>query len=285
MKNSLQIKTRTYGFFSSLYQIIDNLKYCEINNIKPIIIYDKTFKYNNNNENAWNNFFEPVNDSIPEGNVIDIRSCENQVELFFLKNFLMVDPFSRNFNLKLWDLYSKGNSIETYNHRMEINNLITKYIKPKEDILNEVKKFDGFEWNKILAVHSRGTDFCKDGNHLDLLLFETKRVIEKYGYEKIFIASDNQESINLFCNKFDNVIFYETSLRMDNMNNPQPIFHNVFGEDKVKQGKDVLIESILMSKCDRIICVNSNVSAYSCYLNPEIKINLVRKSLAGTGLY
>lgn len=284
MKNTLVIKTRTYGFFSSLFQILDNLKYCELNNLKPLVIYDETFRYNNGLKNAWGQFFEPINDEVVEGDLIDIRSCTNQVELFFMKDFLMMDPFVRNFNLKLWELCDDNNQDSFYKHRKEINDLIVKYLIPSQDIIDEVNNFSIFEWNKTLAVHVRGTDFCYDGNPLELILNETKKLIDQYRYKNIFIASDNKESISLFLNEFDNVFFYDTSLRMHSMEDSKPIFHCVDGSDKIKQGKDVFIESILMSKCDRIVCVNSNVAAFSCYMNPNMYVNMVKKGIGGTGL-
>ena len=49
---SLIINTREYGMFSSLLQIIDNIKYCELNGMKPIINIGEKFLYRDGPENT-----------------------------------------------------------------------------------------------------------------------------------------------------------------------------------------------------------------------------------------
>ena len=278
--NTLQIRPRIYGFFSSLYQVLDNLKYCEINNLKPLIRYDRNFLYNNGVDNVWNEFFEYVNDDVAEGEIIDVYSCQNQKEMFFLSDFLMMNPFHNNFELKLWHLIS-NNSDKCDEHRKEINELIKKYIIPNKSVLDEIYKFDNNNWNDTLSVHVRGTDYSGGYQNLHMIKDRIRQLLENNQYNTIFVASDNKESIDSIRSEFPNVINYDTSLRVDSFNNTSPLCHVVSENEKIKHGKDVLIESILLSKGKALVCINSNVAAFAAYYNPDIQIHLVNRVPGG----
>ena len=64
MKKSLIINTREYGFFSSVFQVIDNIEYCSQHDMKPIIELGPKFKYKNLENNSWNEFFCKINDGV-----------------------------------------------------------------------------------------------------------------------------------------------------------------------------------------------------------------------------
>lgn len=281
MNSSLQIRPRKYGFFSSVFQMIDNLKYCEINNIKPIIKWDSLSLYNNDESNSWVNFFEEINDGVPEGVFIDIYDIPriNERALFFLKDYMMIDPYAGNFKLKLWHFL--GGDEQLYNYRVEINQMILKYIRPNKKVLNEVDTVINDEWDNTLAVHIRGTDYSLDYNKLESFCERIQDNISKNGYTKIFVASDNIESINYIKERFINVLNYDTNLRQKYLTSSSPICHNVTGHQKVKHGMDVLVESILLAKCNKIICVNSNVAGMACYLNPGMKFELISYQIDG----
>lgn len=277
MNRSLLITTRTYGFFSSLFQILDNIKYCEENSIKPIIKLNKTFVYNFNKENVWNDFFENINDQIVQGTPIEIESLPH-TDRFLVENFLMVSPKNKNFRLKLWDLYEKSTE-EFLQHRLEIHQFIQQYLRPKSDILIEMNSVPLDAEKNNLAVHIRGTDY--NNNFLEKFIETTKHDIELNIYDKIFIASDNKEAIDTYKQKFNNVVFYNTTLRAETMNTKTPICYTTNGSDKIKQGKDVLVECLLLSKCSKLICVNSNVAAMATYFNPKMEVKLISRLVNG----
>jgi hypothetical protein len=274
MKKSLIINTRDKGFFSSVLQIIDNIKYCEINNLKPIIAIKENFRYKNNEENPWINYFELINDNIKEGECVNISELKNGC-FYLLKNFILLDPLENNYRSYLWELVSQ-NSKETENYRIEVNKIINKYIKPNKYIKKIVKNFQIKNLKQpTLGVHIRGTDFSyyDINNYISII----KKLIEEYKYTKIYVASDNQESIDIIKKEFMITCSYETDYRVKDFKNYQPAFHVFNNEDMIKQGQSVLIESILLSMCDRLICINSAVAAFSAYLNPKMPIHLITR--------
>jgi hypothetical protein len=201
LQNSLIINHRnalgrggSSGFFSLFFQILDNLKYCSENNLKPVIKLDKSF-YNGD----WEDFFETINDGVATGNTINS-------DYFLLKNFLVnLDiPY-----LKLWELLTQQKRDEVIAHRQEVNNLIQNFIKPSKEILNMVNQHIDNCNNNTLAVHIRTTDY----NYYNIENYFNAIDRDIDNYNKIFVASDSTEAINLVKNKYKNVYFLETNLR------------------------------------------------------------------------
>lgn len=278
VSKSLIINTREYGMFSSLFQIIDNLKYCEVNNIKPILNIGEKFLYRDGPENPWNNYFYPINDGIPEGEIYEITKINNTAN-FFMQNYLMVQPSIHDYRLKLWNLVNDNKNL--FIHRQEIKGMLDKYIKPLPHIQDEVSKFikTNFENNETLSVHIRSTDY--NFTNLPIIIEKIYEVQKTNNYKKIFVASDSLEAIMNVYNSFPNVSYYETNLRCEKINSVKPLCHIVFGQDKIKHGIDAIIECLLLSKGKEIICINSNVAGMACYLNPDLKIHLMHRQHGG----
>lgn len=271
---SLIINTRQYGLFSSIFQIIDNLKYCEINNYKPILNIGNKFLYQNNTKNIWETYFEPINDSIIEGDSVEVSTLTNKAN-FFLDDYLMMRPSADNYELKLWNLLSTSTQLQE--HRNEIKNMFDKYIKPIKTIKEEIETFH--KTDNFLSVHIRSTDYC----FTDINLFKDriKEILSRNNYQSIFVASDSLQGITEIVNSFPITNYYKTNLRCPTLDHPHPLCHIVQEDDKIKHGRDALIEAFLLSKGKEIICINSNVAAAACYLNPEIKINLIQRRPEG----
>jgi hypothetical protein len=274
--NSLIIKTREYGFCSSMFQILDNLKYCELHNMKPILSIGQKFLYQDvQSDNIWNEFFIPINNNQCVGNSVDITELTSNAN-FLMEDFLMVSPKNNNYRLKLWELHCNG--VDTTPHRNEINALINTYLNPIPEIRALIDDFKTEHLNKnILGVHIRGTDY---GYHnLDSYINRIKDICDQY--DGIYVASDNIESINRIKNEFKNVVWFDTNLRAEHLTSHEPVCHIVSGADKIKHGKDVWVEVSLLSACSRLICINSNVAAMGAYMNPDIKIDLLIRQHGG----
>jgi len=295
MKTSLIIDTREYGFFSGCLQILDNLKYCELNNIKPILRLGEKFKYKEDVSN-WNNFFENINDGIIEGEGIEITKATPNCN-FFLENYLMRSPRSQDYHLKIWDLLrANAPELEIYAHRLEISEMIKKYMVPIQPIKDSVNNFllnnflnneivkigiDGLYevTNKVLGVHVRGTDYgFYDINHY---VGWINNILKHHEYERIYIASDNSEAINMLQNAFPNICCsYKTNLRSTTFKSAW-MAEILEKKDMVQHGRDVLTESILLSKCHRLICINSNVAGMAAYRNPNLIVHLTHDQFGG----
>ena len=273
--NSLLIRTRIYGFFSNLFQILVNLKYCELNNLKPIMHLDDAFAYQNETrgKESWNNFFEDINDGIVEGDTIEITHLTDKAN-FLLEGFVLCSPQNQIYGLRVWEAHCNQGEENTTQARRELNALITKYLTPIQSIRDTIDEFTKTQLKgKVLSVHVRGTDYMY--HDLNRFIEEIEKKQNEFNYDTIFVASDNKESIDTIAKRFPNVCYYDTSLRAEEYHSSSPTSYIVQGEDKVKHGRDVLIECNLLSKGERIICINSNVAGFATCLNPDMKIDLL----------
>lgn len=248
------------GFFSNFLIWIDILKYCDKNNLKPIMKFEGDWFYSDGRENLWDYYFEKLNDGIPIG------SCEKSN---FLKSWDIT--IKKNMKTVVWD---SNNEQEITNNRIEVNK-ITERIIPVERIRNKIESFveGNFKGKNVLGLHIRGTDY--GFNNLDLFYERTKNYKD---YDCIFVASDNFESINFIKNNFSNVFFYDTDIRTNTINDSCLVYQE---HDKLKHGEDVLIECHLLSKCNHLICTNSNVALTALYLNPNMTYDLIYRSEVG----
>ena len=126
-----------------------------IGNSRPCLYCD------NLNENPWEYYFEPVNNikisDIKENyKVSDIFMCGeldfNLENKFLIKNLHSYDA------LKIWSILNKKKLKE---HRKEVNEVILKNIKVKQEILNKLNQFFAKKFtdsDEYIGVHIRGTD-------------------------------------------------------------------------------------------------------------------------------
>jgi hypothetical protein len=272
VKNSLIIRTHGNGFFSAILQVLDNIEYCERHNIKPIIELGEAFRYKNL-KSSWEDFFNSINDGKIEGEPIEIHQLPNSV-LYLLNDYIMINPLSGNYKSVLWE--NVENLDVSYKYRQQINSTINKYLKPNDYVQNIIDDFVKENFNSpILGVHFRGTDF--QYSDIDSFVSKIKLLLEQQNFKKIYIASDNQEAITLLNDTFPNSCFLKHPYRTESMNSTLPAFYIFSGEDMIKQGQSVLIESMLLSKCDALVCINSAVPKFAACVNPEIPIHLVTR--------
>lgn len=150
--------------------------------------------------------------------------------------------------------------------------LIEKYIKIHNTIKTEAENF--YEKNLqnafIIGVHYRGTD----------KIIETPRVSYDTVYEKIvtimqetpkqnmkiFIATDEEAFICFMKDKFQNNIYYTNATRSMNS---LPV-HLHYNQDPYKNGKEALIDCLLLSKCNALVRTESHLSNTALMLNLDL---------------
>jgi hypothetical protein len=308
-KKYLIIDSRPYGMFSIFLHTLDCLKWCELNDYEPYIRWgsgrvdcnisrfreDKTnfsteqkrinntrpcLYTNNLDDNPWDYYFESINKTSLE---LILKSQYDIADIFItgeldhdLKNKFLIRNLYSYDKLKLWEVYKTDQ-----NHRKEVNEIIKKYIKIKPDI---EKKCEDFMQSKnkdcdvLIGVHVRGTD--KKTEHpfrqlnIDDYIKQIKNLLSlnKDKKCKIYVASDNNESIIALANEFDknNIISYP-SIRMQKFHGAIPICLNN-QIDKKLHGEQAIIETLLLSKCQYIIGTDSNLTAAASYFNPQSEL-------------
>lgn len=262
--DTLTILNRPWGLFSNLLHIIDNLYWCKLNKFYPKILWNNgLYCVNYNIDNVWDYYFEKIIiDYTPNCNNLSYISDTFKVDNFIFEN---VSNLERS---KLWDI----NSFLKNEMRENVSYIIKKYVKINKIINDKINDFT-FD-KKTIGVHIRGTDYSYIKNIGINKFIDSIKNIDNYEDCDIFVASDNFESIELVKNTFKNVKYYPCIYRQEKYASKQPSCF-VNDTNKKAHGEEVLIESILLSKCNKIVCTTSNVSLFALLYNPNNEFILV----------
>ncbi len=259
------------GMFSNINYILNQVKYAIKHKLIPIIdmenfttIYNESEKINNTN-NAWEYYFYQF-------------SNVNLKKIYKSGNYIL----------------SKREYLKKFINRLdadrEIINLFRK-IKLKKKILKEVnlfvkKKFK--DEKKILGVHLRSTSYKKAKNHAfppspKIMCEEINRLIEKYNYKKIFFVTEDEGYLRYFKKKYNkNLIFYNC-FRSKN-NEAFKIYPRK--KHRYKLGKEIIIETLLLSRCAGILFTVSNISsAASMLTKKEIRLHEINLGYNSSNKY
>lgn len=189
-----------------------------------------------------------------------------------------------NFNIKFFSDHYYGN--ESYFYE-----IFKKHISIKNYVKNYVKNFKEkhFKNEKIIGIHWRGTDiinakykkknsiFYKHRKKILIDNFSKKidPIIKKNKKIKIFLSTDEIEYVNKFKKLYGNKVIYTNCYRSSTS---KPIHLNNYKKrphHKYKLGFEVLIDSLILSESDILICRKSNVTNAAILFNYKKKRKII----------
>tara|TARA_B100000780_G_scaffold211962_1_gene151728 strand:+ start:1741 stop:2766 length:1026 start_codon:yes stop_codon:yes gene_type:complete len=235
------------GFFSNLTYILGHLEIAKKYKFIPVIdmknyptIYNEK-KLINKTKNSWEYYFKRV-------------SKYRLEEVYKSKNVITTSNFFENHMPTDMSL------------KKEFRELIKRYIHIKPDIKKEVKYFKKkyFKNNdKILGIHFRGTTYKTARGHafpipLKLMKKNIDLLIRKFKYNKIFIVTEEHRYLEYLKKHYEKkMIFFNTyrTKKIDAFKHYPRVNH------RYKLGREILIETLLLSHCAGLTYVKSNVSS------------------------
>tara|TARA_Y100000590_G_scaffold302630_1_gene341153 strand:- start:2610 stop:3659 length:1050 start_codon:yes stop_codon:yes gene_type:complete len=238
-------RTPGTGFFSNLTFILNHLLISEKHGYIPIIdmenyktIYNEKIRVKNT-FNAWEYYFEKLNNF-------------ELTEVYKSKNVIITsNKFYRNF---YYNFLENKKLKKFFTQKIKIRN---KFIKIYEKIYSNLKD------KKTLGIHFRGTSYKRTPGHpfpptKDQILICVKKIIEKEKIEKIFLATEELDYLEFFKKKFPNNLIYIGSSYRSNRNDAFKLYPRNL--HRYKLGREILLETMLLSRCDIFLYSNSNVS-------------------------
>ena len=245
-------RTPGTGLFSNLTFVLNHMMIANKSKYIPIVdmenyktIYNEK-KPIRNNYNAWQYYFDQISD-------YTLNEVYNSSKVIITS-----DKFFHHFEYNL----EKSNNLKwLFKNKIIINSYIWEiYNKIIRKYFNE----------KILGIHFRGTSYKRSAGHpfpatKKQMLFNVDKILEEKKIKKIFLATEEKEYLQLFLKKFKEKIFYIKSSYVSNKNDAFKVYPRT--NHRYKLGRDILIETLLLSKCDYFIYVNSNVSSAAIALN------------------
>lgn len=242
---------RGRGLFSIVASVLCHLNIAEEHGWMPIIDFEN-FKniYNeanliNGTNNSWEYYFYPV-----QKYKLD--------EVYSSKNVIISD-----------DGYPVGYNYSITGEK-RLYSIFLKYFKVKSDIILDIDKFynEHFLGRRVLGVHFRGQEMRTARGHpfpptKKQMVYRIKKIIQEYNFNEIFVVSEDANYIDFLKKEFPGII---------STNNYRTYGKNAYNqyprEDHIyKLGREILIDSILLSKCHGLIGCGSNVSTFSRFIN------------------
>ena len=146
--------------------------------------------------------------------------------------------------------------------------ITAKYVCLNDEISRQFKQEIGrlLDGKNTLAVHVRGTDFKQNFNghpvqvRTEEYLRAAQKIFEEGAYERVFLATDDLEALELFKNKFkDNLLYYEDVIRS---NGVDTVMHSRVQRENHHYllGIEVLRDMYTLASCNGLVAGLSQVS-------------------------
>ena len=245
-------RTPGTGLFSNVLFVLNHLNIAIKKKYIPIVdmqnfttIYNEPKKINGNH-NAWEYYFKNLSN-------YKLKDIYQSQKVIFTDN-----KYYSNF---VYDLEKNKKLI----------NLFQKKIKVKKDILRDFKYFKKkIDNEKVLGIHFRGTSYKRSPGHP---FPSTKKqmgkivdnFLKKKKFTKIFLATEEKDYLNFFIKRYGNKIIYLKDVYRSNKNDAFKIYPRK--NHRYKLGREIILETMLMSATNYFIFVNSNVSSASIAFN------------------
>ncbi|MGC2310865.1 MAG: hypothetical protein WA432_04550 [Candidatus Babeliaceae bacterium] len=149
-------------------------------------------------------------------------------------------------------------------------------------VQQSLKKVDTF-YEKYMAgkytigIHIRGTDKVREVSQVpvDRIIKRANQEAKKHPDCQFFVATDEQALLEKAKKLLKGTVIYTTAFRSTN---GQEVHHqNPLNYSKAEIGEQVLIDVLLLAKCDQLIHTCSNVSCAALFFNPNMPNLLLRK--------
>jgi len=251
IRKILVIEDRVVGFFSNVLVIIGALA-----RLSQLGITKDRYSF------KWNNQLYQSDD-------------ENLFDKYLFKNH---DDTSCTHSIKAIDLQLPNEFFltdarrtllhETLEANSYFSNSIYKSLKVNSPVLG-----------RTLGLHVRGMDHSQHGEILNihLILEHVDNELKSQDYSSIFIATDEEKIIKLFSQRYGGILTYNHNITRSSTNNA---IHFSNHQDKEKLAMDVLLDSISLSLCSKILITSSNVSGFSLILNKDLNYKYMDKHIS-----
>lgn len=283
-----------WGFFAEFLWVLNHLEWCTAINATPLVVWNNQFAYYspegyNGSTNCWEYYFEQVSDLTYDPvldyvygccvghylwyhhfttiwdysqyiNTIDLLCCEKEKGAF--KRVTGRDYPGGTYPVCNKHLYNED-------FRKHVKDILDRFVKIKAPIQEKIDNFyqSNMEGKRTIGIHLRGQFLWNEVEQIpiEVILAEANKYAD--GNTQFFVASNNQALIQVARDTLNGpVINYDavTAVGVIDITPWREKLHP-------RAGEDVLIEVLLMSKCDFFIHTISQVSTTVLYFNPTLE--------------
>ena len=281
----IQLDSALHGFFAQVAHVLNALLYAERCNYSPVVVFGKEAPDGANpyydhryGDNSWEYCFERVSEidpgtlgSVDPERLVRLTLSEILVLNYEDPNSIYLYPYHSTYHKAYFDPeWYRG-------QRTKAHRVIQDYIRVKPVVTDRVNEFfrEHLEGRPALGLHLRGTDKRRVGNHrlLSRVVGPEKyrpfidEFLEKHPEASIFVATDQHQFIERLKTWYGDRVVSYASLRSRGRGRGSNVFENP--GDGFRKASDVLIDALLLSRCDKLIKCTSAVGEFAMYLDPD----------------
>lgn len=234
------------ALFSDVTYVVNHLKVADDYGFIPIVDMENFPRWYNEKKiikktfNSWNYYFKPVSEYSLD-------------EVYKSKNILLtLSKFYSDIDFK-YQIQDSKRLIQIYEKYIKIDTKIKRIVEILEKKL--------FQQKKILGVHFRGTSYKYGRNPypatIDQMKNQIYKIMKSDNYDKIFLVTEDIKHFNALKKEFnDSLIYLKNSFRSTGK-----VAFTTYPRlnHRYKLGRDLLIETCLLSKCDGYIDTKGNI--------------------------
>ena len=242
------------GFFSNVLFVLNHLAISERLKLIPIVdMYNFEGFYNELNKvnktlNSWEYYFNQT-------------SKNNLENVYKSKNVIFSSSLTfKNYKFRAFKKYK------------DLYDAYKKYVKINPEIIREANKnFRRLKINKYntVGLHWRGTDHKFLPNHPQppsrrQIFHKIDKILENKDKKKIFLVTEDPEYLEIIKKKYGKRVLYLNSFRSSKSSD---FSNNNRKNHRFKVGKESLIEVLILSKLNYLVCSESNISDFAKFIS------------------
>lgn len=243
------------GFFSNLTFVLIHIKIAETLGMIPIVDFEHFPIYYNedssvdNLKNSWEYYFEQV-------------SPYSLMEVYGSKHVFFCDG---EFPWEYWDKNLRNKEFYQAYYK--------KYVKLKSVVYDKLEIYNDIFNERVLAVHFRGKEMNYAAEHyfaptIKQMFKYTEMMLKQYNLTKIFIVTEEKHYLDAFRERYGDKLIFTDSFCIASIN-AYKLYPR--SNHRYQLGLEILRDTLLLSRCNAILCSSSNVSETAMFLgNHEV---------------
>lgn len=275
------------GFFAYMLYVINQLLFARRNSMTAVVEFPECtinghdhyasggrnlYFDSKHGSNMWDYYFEPVGRiPKPTARVITLSSRMLWRLHHESKASVYAYYYGRHASKR-----AEGYDDEWYKKmRLRAHGVLSRHVRLKPHVQTALDEFWRRElaWRRpVLGLHIRGTDkLVSVGGAVvppSSYIWHVDQYIGKHPNATLFIATDSPESLSFFRRHYALRVVARPALRSN-----KNAFLDDTMTDRYAKGLDVLLDAMLLSRCDYLLKSSSAVGEFAIYFNPKLHAN------------
>lgn len=286
MNKLFVICERDAGLFSLIQQVIANIPKASADGFTPIVYFARNCCYwvehgYQDADNVWEYYFQPL--VAGHDCAMIPQTTKNMIRKTLLESHSI--DFAINVNTYVSNQFgypsrSRGKALQipfTWddpdgNLRDRASDIVNRYIRPRPYLKDKVAAFyrQQLQGSTVIGVHMRGTDAVSSSeqrlfrhNSLvpDRYIGKIKDLLRQLPQAKIFVATDDENSLRLIRENFaDRVVSYDSIRHQQGdvvghgpSGAPLPGYIANDPQIAARNGEEAIVEYLLLCRCDYLV--------------------------------